>query len=187
MIVRRFLDVITDILILVALAVAGVGHFLPWFEIEEKAIVESASPDAADGDAADDSDAEAGKEAAKDAAEEPLGEGPSALDFQVWYAARSGIALAVAALLVGTSLTLNLGVGTRKLLVLLMFGSVLVALAFQAMIWTPFPITETHRQLAGSNWHLNQQEYLLALVSSAVAGALCLVRMAWTMTASPKK
>ena len=259
MIARRILDVITDVLMLVALAVAGVGHFLPWFEIREETVVADASavatdadaeddagdtvaddsesdpannpdadagdapdadagdapdaeagdgsdPDAGDApdadaegdpdadagddpgvDAGDDPDAVAGDDADIEAGEEAPGGGRPALDFQMWYAARSGIALAVTALLVGMSLTLDLGVGTRKFLVFLMFASVLVALAFEGMIWTPFPITETQRQFAATNWRLNEQQYLVAFVSTTIAGGLCVVRMAWTMTVSPRR
>jgi hypothetical protein len=302
MTVRRLLDVFTDVLILVALAVAGVGHFLPWFEIGGETVHASApadsdadapadsdadapadpdadapadsdadapadpdadapadpdadtpadpdadtpagpdadtpadpdadtpadpdadapadpdadtpadpdadapadsdadasaDPDAdapaeSDTDATDDSDVDTQEEAreggARDAGKETLGGSPTAVDFQMWYAVRSGIALVVAALLVGMSLTLDLGVRTRKVLVFLMFASVLVALAFQGMIWTPFPITEIHRQFTNSGWRLHEEEYLVALVSTAIAGALCLLRMAWTMTVSPER
>ena len=175
MTVRRLLDVIADILILLALAVAGVGHFLPWFEMGDETVQASAPADDPAADAGDDAD------------KEDLGGGPTAIDFQIWYATRSGAALAVAALLVGVSLAMNLWVGARKILVLLMFASVLAALAFQGMIWSPFPISEIHRQFVDSNWHLNDKAYLVAIVSTAVAAALCLVRMAWTMTAVPER
>ena len=147
---RRILDVIFDILTLLALAIAGVGHFLPWFTIR--------------GDTLD--------------------AGLSPIDFQMWHAAHSGTALGVAALLVGASLVFEFGSRGRKLLVLLMFASVLVSIGFQVMIYTPYPITEAHRQFAECDWS-ELDGFLVAFVPSIIAGVLCLARMGWTMTAPP--
>jgi len=179
---RRILDVITDVLTLLALAIAGVGHFLPWFEEytdryqerhydyeREELGVEQIGEEVAE------------KEAAGDDREEHV----LPIDFQMWHAVRSGIALALAAILVGASLTLDLGVGTRKLLVFLMFVTMLAAIGFQVMICTPYPITEAHRQFASVHWR-ELDGHLAALIPSVIAGALCLVRMGWTMTASSK-
>ncbi len=149
MLARRILDVIADTLTLLALAIAGVGHFQPWFEIKKDA----------------------------------LGGTFSVVDFQLWHASRSGTALALAALLVGVSLVFNLGVGARKFLVLLMFLAVLAAIGFQMMIYTPYPITEVHPQFADADWY-EHDGYLVALISTLIAGVLCLARMGWTMTAS---
>ena len=186
--VRRILDVITDVLTLLALAIAGVGHFLPWFEIQrpyrergEAYVYDYHEPGRSETDFRDgERRADAG---GRPSATESLEKGLPPVDFQMWHAARSGIALAVAALLVGISLTLDLGLGVRKLLVFLMFVSVLMGIGFQVMLFTPYAITEAHRQFAASNWR-ETETYFVALIPSIIACALCLVRMGWTMPIS---
>ena len=107
------------------------------------------------------------------------------VEFQIWHAARSGVALAVAAAMVGVSLMFRLGVGARKFLVLLMFASVLASVAFQLMIYSPYPFTEAHRSLESSTLH-ELEGYFVALIPSIIAGIFCVLRMGWTMTATTR-
>ncbi|MBN2475349.1 MAG: hypothetical protein JXB62_12125 [Pirellulales bacterium] len=142
---RRILDVITDILTLLALVFAGFGHLLPWIRVGDGGLI------------------------------------GIPMEFQMWHAARSGIALGAAALLVGASLAFDLGTGARKLLVLLMFAAVLTALVFQVLIFSPYPMSEMHQLLMRDPSWRQDDGFLVALVPSMIAGGLCLVRMAWTM------
>jgi len=147
MTVRRIFDVIADILVLLAIAVAAIGHLMPWMKNTAGTLE------------------------------------LTTIEFQQWYALRSGAALGAAALLVGFSLVFDPGVRLRKLLVLLTFASVFVAIVFQMMIYSPYTITGAPLLPAGTDPH-ETDGFLMAVISTVVAGALCLVRMTWTMTAS---
>lgn len=164
----RILNVITDILTLLALAIAGVGHFLPWTDIQ----VEKRVPRG-----------EVRLEIPDELAEvSPAGldQQPSPLEFQGWHVVRSGTALGLAAVLVGVSLVMDPRARARKLLVFLMFAAVLTALVFQVMIYSPYPFSEVHRSFQGASIR-ELQGYYLALIPTIIAGALTLVRMGWTM------
>ncbi|NQT39328.1 MAG: hypothetical protein HQ581_17660 [Planctomycetes bacterium] len=178
MLTRRILDVIADVLTLLALAVAGAGHMLPWVEIRVEQ-PEQKSEAAAD----------AGQEKRPGRVDhyhhmsDRYRYEPVPIEFQIWHASRSGIALAAAAVLVGLSLVFRLGVIARKFLVLLMFASTAAAVAFQLMIYSPYPFTEAHRSLETSSLH-ELDGYFVAMIPSIIAGVLCTLRMGWTMTAS---
>jgi hypothetical protein len=109
----------------------------------------------------------------------------SAVEFQMWHATHSGTALAVAAVLICLSLVFNPGGKVRKILVVLMFAAVLTAICFQAMIFTPMPITAAHAAFAETRL-TSDVGFFVALVPTIIAGVLCLVRMTWTMTGSSK-
>ena len=177
---RRILDVTADILMLMALAVAGIGHFLPWARVRVErrvdvpvSVLESDSP----------------LEGRMDSPHSYPGGGyhyeSLPLEFQWWHVVRSGSALGVAALLVGISLVWNPRVTTRKLLVLFMFVSLLAAIVFQVMIYSPYPISEVHRSLDVSSVH-ELEGFYVAFVPTIIACALSLARMGWTMIVSPE-
>jgi hypothetical protein len=174
---RRFLDAAADILTLAALAAAGLGHLAPWIQIEARDQVwgsQQAQRPAESNPALP----------ASVANPHPKQAVPG--DLQIWHAMRSGAALGLAALLVGVSLTVSLGVRIKKILVLLMFVCVLAAIVFQILIFSPYPITDAHRSLG--MYTLDKHDgFLYALVPSLIAAGLCLLRMTWTMTASSHK
>jgi hypothetical protein len=171
---RRFLDAVADILTLAALAVAVLGHLAPWIQMQGHVPV----PEVPLAGLSADSNAAP--------ASGPYSQRPVPGDLQMWHAMRSAAALGAAALLVGISLTLHLGVRARKIFVLLIFACVLAAIVFQVLIFSPYPITEAHRWLA--TYPVDRHEgFLFALIPSLIAAGLCLVRMMWTMTASPHK
>jgi len=103
------------------------------------------------------------------------------LEFQMWHATRSGLALGAAAFFVLVSLAFDCGPKARRLLVVLVFAGVLTAIVFQILIFSPYPITDDHRLAREASWHADDG-FLVALVPSIIAGALCLLRMSWTMT-----
>ena len=156
-----------DILTLAALAVACLGHLAPWIGVDVEAQVRESGVSAERVLAASDYNAVPG-------------------DLQLWHAMRSGAALALAGVLVGVSLTSNLGIRMRKILVLLTFACVLAAVVFQILIFSPYPLTEAHRSLALYSLR-HHPGFLMALIPSLIAAGLCLVRMLWTMTAAPQK
>ena len=155
----RVLDTIADIATLLALAIAGVGQFLPWVHTITQRQMGSGS------------------------VVPPTAE--SVVEFQMWHATHSGTALAVAAVLVCLSLVFNPGGRVRKILVVLMFAAVLTAICFQAMIFTPMPITAAHAAFAETRL-TSDVGFFVALVPTIIAGVLCLVRMTWTMTGPSK-
>jgi hypothetical protein len=108
------------------------------------------------------------------------------VEFQMWHVAHSGPALAVAALLVCLSLVFNPTGKLRKTLVFLMFAAVFTAICFEAMIFTPMPITSAHTAFAQTQLNCDSG-FFVALVPTIIAGALCLVRMIWTMTGPSMK
>ncbi len=163
---RRIFDVIADILILLALAFAAVGHLLPWAKPEQEKSIEIANTETQNEPANAETQLES-----------------TLTEFQQWYALRSGAALGAAALLVGFSLVFDPGLRLRKLLVLLTFASVFVAIVFQMMIHSPYTIATAPRLPDGAALR-GTDDFLWAVISTVVAGALCLVRMTWTMTAS---
>jgi hypothetical protein len=170
---RRILDAIADVVILVALVVAGIGQFMPWMRIrpDRTRTLTSAIKIALPAEASP-------------AWDVPT---PEALvEFQMWHVTRSGAALAVAGVLVVLSLTLNLGAGARKLLVVLMFASLAAAICFEVMIYTPLPITPAHVEFG--QLHLDQQDgFLVALVPTIIAAVICAVRMVWTIAWRSKR
>ena len=104
----------------------------------------------------------------------------SLIEFQMWHVTRSGASLAAAGVLVLLSLTMNLGAAARKLLVVLMFASLAAAICFEAMIFTPLPITPDHAEFG--QFRLAEQEgFIVALVPTIVAAVVCAARMVWTM------
>ncbi|MHC4401244.1 MAG: hypothetical protein ACYTG0_16345 [Planctomycetota bacterium] len=72
----------------------------------------------------------------------------------------------------------------RKLVVLLMFASVAAAIVFQVMIYSPYSFTEAHRTFDPASMR-ELDGFLVSLIPSVIAGVICVVRMLWTMTASP--
>ncbi len=177
---RRILDVIADVLTLLALAVAGAGHMLPWVDMRVE------QPEQKN-EAAADADAGYAHGPGRDYRYHEMGNRdryePVPIEFQIWHASRSAIALAAAAVLVGLSLVFRLGVLARKFLVLLMFAAMAAAVAFQLMIYSPYPFTGAHRSLETSSLH-ELDGYFVAMIPSIIAGVLCVLRMGWTMTAS---
>lgn len=175
---RNILNVVFDILLLMAIVIAAVGHMLPWFRAE-------ARPDRfghiqfldgrdfkIDPKQPPDERRRAEEEARRQLAIELM-------SFQAWHAFRSGIALAALALLVALSLLINWGTIIRRFLVLGMFGSCLMAILFITLSMTHYPITEWHRQYAGRLW--TDAGFAVALAPACVAAALSLIRMIWTM------
>jgi hypothetical protein len=175
---RSLLNVIADILTLVAIAVAGVGHMLPWFRTEgrfdqfnwqgkrELFVEGKAGP----------RDLEAERQKMEEARQQRAVE---LMEFQSWHALRSGVALGGLTILVALSLAISWGPVCRRFLVLLMFGCALAALLFITLSLTHYPITETHRRLAGTV--REDDGFLVALVPTCFALAFCLIRMIWTM------
>ncbi len=167
MLTRRILDVIADALILLALAIAGAGHILPWAQVrvpeEKQADVRAEGPSSA------------ARHREPPHRSYPTYE-PVPVEFQIWHAKRSGIALGVAALLVGASLALDFGVTARKFLVLLTFAGILAAITFQIMIYSPYPITAAHESFDTSALY-EREGFLVALIPSVIACVLCVVRM----------
>jgi hypothetical protein len=155
----RVLDTIADIGTLLALAIAGVGQFLPWVHTVTT------------------------RQAGSGSAGPPTME--SVTDFQMWHATHSGTALAVAAVLICFSLVFSPGGLVRKVLVFLMFAAVFTAICFQAMVFTPMPITAAHAAFAETRLTSGPGFYV-ALVPTIIAGMLCLVRMIWTMSGPSK-
>jgi len=153
----RVLDTIADIGTLLALAVAGVGQFMPWVHVFPA------------------------KPPGSGAAVPQIAE--SVVEFQLWHVMHSGTALAVAAVLVCLSLVFNPPGLVRKLLVFLMSAAVFTAICFEAMIFTPMPITPAHAAFAETRLSV-ESGFTVALVPTIIAGVLCLVRMIWTMTLS---
>jgi hypothetical protein len=167
MMFRRILDATADVVILAALVVAGIGQFMPWVRVyaDRARSVAPAVKAVLPGEAVL-------------APDMPSNE--SLIEFQMWHVTRSGAALAAAGVLVLLSLTTNLGAAARKLLVVLMFASLAAAICFEAMIFTPLPITPAHAEFG--QFRLAQQEgFIVALAPTIVAAAVCAARMVWTM------
>jgi hypothetical protein len=101
------------------------------------------------------------------------------MEFQAWHAIRSGAALGALCLLVFLSLAISWGPGLRRLLVLLMFLCALAAVAFIALSFSWYPVTEEHKLLAGSLYQ--DDGFLVALIPACFALGFCLIRMIWTM------
>ena len=177
MLTRRILDVIADTLILLALAIAGAGHILPWAQVRVPDEQKTADRQGSSAAGAERHDFHRRGSSSYE---------PVPVEFQVWHAKRSGIALGVTALLVGASLALDLGVRARKFLVLLMFAGALAAIAFQLMIYSPYPITDAHRSF-DTEFLYEREGFFVALIPSIIACALCVIRMSWTMTASAQR
>jgi len=156
--VLRVLDTIADLLTLLALAVAGVGQFLPWMRTLSLPKVPVAGLVGLGGSQAAD----------------------SMIEFQMWHVMRSGPALAAAAVLVCLSLVFNPRGLARKILVSLMFAAVFTAACFETMIYSPMPITPMHSEFGGIG-RMELPGFFVALVPTIIAGLLCLVRMVWTM------
>ena len=124
---RSILNVIFDILTLMALVIAGVGHMLPWFradlrsdrfEARDLKLDWPQQPNRAP-------EQEARRQLSVDL-----------MSFQAWHAFRSGIALAVLAALVALSLLINWGPVPRRVLVPGMFASCLVSILFITLSMT---------------------------------------------------
>lgn len=167
MLVRRILDAIADVVVLAALVVAGIGQFMPWVRVYADGTRNVAPPVKAV------LPGETGAEADLPTAEELV-------EFQMWHVTRSGAALAAAGVLVLLSLTMNLGAAARKLLVVLMFASLVAAICFEAMIFTPLPVTDAHREF-GQFRLVGRDGFYVALIPTIIAAVACAARMVWTM------
>jgi len=106
---KNILNVIADVLTLLAVCLAAVGHVLPWFNVSRLQFGQLWQP------------------------QEAL------WNFQAWHASRSGVALAILGLLVCVSLIANLGPMARRILNLAMFASAFIALLFELMIFSNAP------------------------------------------------
>ena len=187
---RRILDAVADVVILAALVVAGIGQFMPWIGVYRGSTygtrpARSAVETALSGVKA----ALPGVKAdlPGDATAEPeLPTAERVAEFQMWHVTRSGAALAAAGLLVLLSLTLNVGGVARKFLVVLMFACLAAAICFEAMIFTPLPITPDHAEF-GQFRLVQQQGFVVALAPTIVAAVVCAARMVWTMAWRSKR
>ena len=170
-------NVIADMLTLMAIAVAGVGHMLPWFRTDGRfdqfgwqvnIVFKDGKVEGAEMEEQRRKTEEARQQRAVEL-----------MEFQSWHALRSGAALAGLTFLVALSLAISWGPVCRRFLVLLMFCCALAALLFITLSLTHYPITETHRRLAGT---LREAEgFFVALVPTCFALGFCLIRMIWTM------
>ena len=166
---RNFLNVIADILTLVAVAVSGVGHVLPWFRADPYAMPRL-KMDFKDGF----------KNVPFQLDEQALHtKNQEYMEFQAWHVMRSGPALGVLALLTALSLAFPWGAFCRRILVLLMFASAVTAIFFIAIAYSPFPFSDGHRQIAGQ--FRESYGFLTSLIPACVAAGICLIRMIWTM------
>ena len=184
---RNILNVIFDVLILLAIVVAGVGHMLPWFRADYARIQGGAPPipkvDFGKGDLKDgkidlQQDLRRQQDAQRDLDMEVM-------SFQAWHAERSAIALGVLALLVSLSLLVHWEPTGRRILVLSMFVASLAAIFFMTLGLTHYPITEWHRRFAGNLWI--QAGFGVALAPTCCCAAFSLIRMIWTMPPLRKK
>ena len=167
---RSILNVIFDILTLMALVIAGVGHMLPWFRADLRS------------DRFDVRGFKLDWPQQPDRAAEQEGRRQLWVDlmsFQAWHASRSGVALAVLAALVALSLLINWGPVPRRVLVLGMFASCLVSILFITLSMTHYPITELHERYAGRLW--TDAGFAVALAPVCFAAGFSLIRMIWTM------
>jgi hypothetical protein len=177
---RTRLNVIVDVLTLVAIAVAGVGHMLPWFRADLPQRRDDVRFGSGPGPGVDFKEWERQRDARdKERDEELRQRRVELMNYQAWHASRSGIALGVLGVLVFLSLAVNWGHGARKVLVILMFISALAALIFITLSHTAYPITPLHERFAGTV--RDDGGFPTALAPTCVAAALCLIRMLWTM------
>src|SRR5262249_21345343 len=142
---RNILNVIFDILMLMAIVIAGVGHMLPWFRSDlrtDRLIIQRDFK----GDFKQEEETRRAAEEARRQVSMEL------MSFQAWPAPGGGIARAVLAFLVALSLLINGGPLMRRILVLAMFAGCLVAIVFITLSVTHYPITKWHRQYAGRLW-----------------------------------
>jgi hypothetical protein len=168
---KNFLNVIADILTLVALSVAAVGHVLNWYDFDrwyryqpqrirdfEKRV-----------------DGKLVQEIRQPAL--PQGFVDRVMESQHWHATNSGAALGALAFLVMLSLVFPWGAMMRRLLNLLMFGAAFTALLFEVLFVRGL---ETPDGLpAGLEWA--GPGFLLALIPTCFAIGFSLIRMIWTM------
>lgn len=178
---RNVLNIIADILTLLAITVAGVGHMLPWFmpprsysrpperpsfgkELKDPLKIQEEQKE----------DQKKVEEAWREQKEELM-------DFQGWHAIRSGVALGVLTLLVGLSLVFTWGPTARRFLVLLMFVAALTTVVFLTLPYSAYPLTEMHRNISKSQRNFQEYLYLVALIPICIALGITLLRMIWTM------
>jgi hypothetical protein len=181
---RNFLNVIADILTLLAIVIAGIGHMLPWLDarypydnpvnLEPFKQVQGQNWQEQDRlQRAWDAKATKARE------ERDRARAVDYMSFQAWHASRSGIALGVLTVLVFLSLAFTWPPTMRRILVLLMFGAALTALIFETLIFTQYPITEQHVSYAG-RLHPDGG-FVTAVVGTSLAVFFSLIRMLWTM------
>lgn len=156
---KNILNVIVDMLTLLALCLAAIGHVLPWFD--RNRILNLPPMGRAQG--------------------VPPLDLQALTDFQQWHALRSGAALASVAVLVCLSLVIHWGPVMRRVLNLGMFASAFTALLFELLIFSNYDLVGPQRLL-----HLYDTEggYILAMVPTCFVLFFCLVRMIWTMPPS---
>lgn len=171
---KNILNVIADILTLVALSIAAVGHVLNWYDFDRwyryqpqrtKEFVEKWV------------DGKRELLAEKRQPVMPQEFVDRVMESQYWHASRSGAALGGLAFLIMLSLVFPWGPGMRRLLNLLMFGAAFAALLFEVLfvrgLETPDGIP------AGLEWA--GPGFLLALIPTCFAIGFSLIRMIWTM------
>lgn len=146
------LNVIVDMLTLLALCVAAIGHVLPWFDRNRMTNMQVFG------------------RAAVDLA--------ALTDFQQWHAVRSGTALGILAMLVCLSLVINWGPAMRRVLNLGMFACAFVALLFELLIFSNYELVGPQRHLQIND---TEGGYGLAMIPTCFALFFCLLRMIWTM------
>ncbi len=208
---RRVLDAVFDVLTLVAIVIAAIGHLFDWFDTSNTVTVYNRErqsrrvmtngafarnvPEAVDahtGTATTDGvrspngssapNAEDGTE--KSSEPDVASVRRTVRKVQAWHAGFSAAALGVAALLVFASLLIDWSRTARKLLVFLMLLALLTALGFQVLVFSSYPLTDIHRELIDQPWrpYVYPSEIIaLAIAPTAVAAVLTLVRMVWTM------
>jgi hypothetical protein len=150
---KTVLNIIADVLTLIAVCVAAIGHVLPWFDVVERAPM-------------------VGNLRSGPGFRVELG------NFQAEVATRSAVALGALAAVVCLSLLIHWGPAMRRLLNLGMFAGAFLALLFEILAFTGYsnwvdtrPV-QMHSPLVGLR---------MALVATGVAVGLSLVRMIWTM------
>ncbi len=177
---RRVLDVIADILTILALTTAGIGHLGPWFHVSDhRSSYRHGHYTQRDSAAnADDRDAENEKRVAMQNARRQTTE------VQAFYASRSGIALGASAFFVFLSLVAVPGVRLRKILVVFIFLSAVVAMVFQVLPFSPYNDLVFDRSTWPDHHIYEDWGLIMSMIATGIAGGLSLIRMTWTMTAS---
>jgi hypothetical protein len=161
---RSFLNVLADILTLLAVAVAGVGHMFPWFTPMVPYVDNWNVP-------------QPKLKALQDEREEKFRQlRPELIQYQTPLAVKSGACLAALTLLCAFSLLVDWGLAFRRLLVLLMFLCAAAAVLFITMGFSPYTMPEN---LVGN--FREEWGFLLALIPTCFAAGFCLIRMLWTM------
>lgn len=168
---RNFLNVLADILTLLAVAISGIGHMFPWYQPSINMVYSEARETDYQKQLKRQQEMRDEHEAKVLAVQNQL------FEMQSDLAIKSGASLGLLALLASASLVIPWGATGRRLLVLLMFASAVSAVVFINMGFSPYfvppELSRTMRE--------DYPGFPLALAPACVAGVLCLIRMLWTM------